>query len=461
GSVNSLWRELLKHPALWISLALVMNVLEGALRKWVPGFGGGIGRLAAYFSKDIIFGIGVLCLLSRDAKAGNAERTFGSGIASAALLLSAGSALSLFHGFNLVGTALSLRALVVLPFLVSLYVSRVRNFPLLPFASIVAVLTLANLALGLLQTQLPADHILNRYAAGEMAVVEVEYGVRATGTFAYITGLSVMSAVGVWAGMVVVSLGSGWKYQALGVLSIIGGLGCAFASISRGPVVIAIAMLGLWAFGSVRATRLLWRMAWLGAVSLLAGMLLVPGIAARFLHLGEGSLTRFSTAGDDNVERAVGQWRGMARAIKEHPWGLGPGTEQAGGNYAATGNLTTTYEDQFPRIVAEFGIIGLLGFFLLVIATVWTLQVAKREIHSKQWSLALTATQVFVMGQAYTGLVFNHTASAFAWLIVAASLASLPAQVTVNRGRTRRLQGFKSKSPKTRCIESNSERLTV
>ena len=86
----------------------------------------------------------------------------------------------------------------------------------------------------------------------------------------------------------------------------------------------------------------------------------------------------------------------------------------------------TNYESQFPRIVAEFGLIGLVGFFLLVGGTIWSLQVAKREAGSTRWNLAFTATQVFVLGQGYGSLVFNHTASAFVWLAVAASMAALP-----------------------------------
>ncbi len=418
------WREVVRHPAVWVVVALALNVFEGAARKWVAGFEEGGGRLLAYFSKDLVFGMVVLWLVGKPVIEGGAREVFETWRMRGLALILVGAVMSFFEEFNVVGSALSLRALVVLPWCAGVYAGRVRSFPLLGFAVVVVFLAVINLVLGLVQNGLPGDDVLNRYAMGEVDAVRVEEGVRATGMFAYITGMGVMSAAGVWAGLVVASLGRGWGYVWVGACGILAGVGCGFASMSRGPVVTAAAMLVLWVASSVAAAKLALRMGVIGVVMLVWVVVVWPGAGERLGLVGAGTVGRFWSAGDDNVERAVGQWGEMAEAVRRHPWGLGPGTEQVGGNFAAgMGMGLRSYESQLPRIVAEFGVLGLAGFFVLVGGTVWSLEVARAEGSGAGWGLAMRATQVFVLGQAYGNLVFNHTASGFVWLVVAGALA--------------------------------------
>ena len=413
------------------------NVLEGAVRKWVPGFGGGAGRLLAYFSKDLLFTLGAMLIVSRPVRLRPSRDVFSGWMGAAWALMGVGAALSAAQAFNMVGTGLTLRALVFLPLLALMFVRRISGFPLLAVASVTVIFALVNLPLSLAQSRLPSGHILNKYASDMGYIVEVDAGVRATGTFAYITGLGVMSAAGTWAGLVVLSLGRGWKYQVLGVAGLIASLGCGFASVSRGPVVVALAMIGMWALSSAKTVKLIWKAAWYGAAVSLVALLFAPGLSDRFLHMGEGAFDRFSSAGDSNMGRAVGQFEEMWQAITEHPMGVGLGTEQVGGNVAATGVAGfTNYESQFPRVVAELGVAGLLGFFLLVGGTVLALQKAKQDYSAAGFPLAMTATQLFFLSQSYTSLMVNHTASAFAWLTVAGALAAVPASKRSEAVRT-------------------------
>lgn len=430
-----------QHPALWITLAMLANVLEGAIRKWVPGFDVGAGRAAMYFSKDLLLVGGAMLVAGMvgGQRPGRANETLQSGVGIAIGLILLGSLVSVIQGFNAVGAALTLRALVFLPLAAFVVVQAFGGrFPLQGFAAVTAGLVIGNGILSLIQNSLPSSHILNQYAVEEMHVVELASGVRATGTFAYITGLSIASALGVWAGMVMISLAhSRWQFL-WGAIGILSGIACAFASISRGTVVTAFAMLGLWALSSVQATRMLARGSVVAGIAALIALLLMPTLAERFMLTGEGVFDRFGSAGDSNLYRAVGQWEQMWEAVTHSPLGGGLGTEQVGGNFAAKGVMGfTTYEAQFPRIVVETGVLGFLGFLVLVGAVVWALQETKKGPGGQRWDLVATATQLFILGQCYSNLVFNHTASAAVWLVAAAVFAAEP---RLRRGVKRRRQ---------------------
>jgi hypothetical protein len=426
----------LSHPAIWLSLALVLTVLEGAVRKWVPGFESGLGRSLAYFSKDLCFLIGTLLVLSRPARTIHALGKVKEFAVPALVMLLVGAVLSSVEGFNAVGAVLSLRAVAVLPVLGYLYCSRVGQFPLLGFAVAAVVLSLINAPLALIQNGLPNDHFLNKYTIDEMYVADVAAGVRATGTCAYISGLAVVSALGLWGGMVIFSLAKNWKGGLVGSLGILSGLSCAFSSVSRATVVTSLTMLGLWAFTSTRTSVGLFKILLFASVPATLFTLFFPSLGARFLTSAEGSFDRFEDAGDNNWNRAFGQWEEMWDALTNIPLGTGLGTEQVGGNAAATGVASlTTYESQFPRIVGEFGVLGLLGFFALAAAVVLGLHNLKRD-GNPSWALVVTATQVYVLGQVYGSLVYNHTASAAVWLVVAAVFAAAPAATVGGKAKS-------------------------
>jgi hypothetical protein len=417
----------MSHPAAWLTLAIVLNVLEGAVRKWVPGFGEGPGRILAYFSKDVFFLLAVAVGLGQPMNRPRPalEAVIGWGILALGLIVSGGG-LSYFFGFNPVGTVLSLRAMVILPCAAFLFASHRKRFPLMGFAVAAALLAMLNGPLALLQSGMPADHIINKYAAGEAVVVEVAAGVRATGTFAYITGLGVASSLGLWAGMVIISLAQNKKQRTFGALAVLAGFACAFASISRGSFVVAVAMLTVWALGGGRARAILLQSALLVCVVLGIGLLVFPNLADRFVRVAEGTIDRFETAGDSNMTRTFGQWAEMQDAVTLHPLGTGLGSEQVGGNFAAKGTAGfTTYETQLPRIVAEFGLVGLLGFFAMGIATLYGLQ-CTRQTSNPSWNLVVTATQLFAISQLYSGVVYNHSASAAVWIVIAAVLGASP-----------------------------------
>ena len=434
------------HPpgASWVLItALALTVLEGGIRKWIIGSESGLLSYLTYFSKDIVFG-GIL-LLPRPERKGTVSRQFGDWLILGCALVLFGASISASLGhINAVGTVLSIRAMVFLPVLAWLVLDRLSTLQLRYVAHLMALLAVCNFVLSVVQNALPAGHVLNRYVVTNAEIITEHSGVRATGTFAYITGLSLMSSVGVWAGLVLFSVEAGKWMRALGALSLVAGFGCALASISRAPLVVAAVLLIGWLLLS-RSTLPRLRSD-LGLLAVLAGLFLVGGGAAKMRALWNGVIARQQVAGDSATERALGQLSETWQVIKTDPWGRGPGTEQIGGNYAASGLMSfTNYETQFPRIVMETGVVGLVGFLTVCAGALVTLQRARAAARSAGDKDALLATQLLLATLFYTNVVFNHTASAFAWMLFAAVLAGTSvsgtttnSSVHVARQKTRR-----------------------
>ena len=432
-----------QRTALYLfSAALAAAVLEGAARKWGVGSETGLGSYLFYFSKDIAFGA-LLLLSPRAGESAVAER-FRSWLVPGCALVLAGALLSTWAGrMNFVGAMLSLRALVVLPVIAWLAVRRLAGLPLRYAAMLLGGLTILNYLLSTVQNQLPPDHILNRYVVSEAAVVAEQSGVRATGTFSYISGLSIMSSVGVWAGLVLLSVTRSKPMTIFGGVTLLAGFGCGLASISRAPVIVAGLMVAGWLLLSQSARSRVLSSA--GVLGVAVGALLLTGQGSQLKRLWSGVAARHETASDTVHERAFGQFRELWEAAKTAPLGRGFGTEQVGGNYAVSGTMGfTNYESQFPRIVMESGILGFAGFSVVCAGALVSLRHARQAARSAAQQDALLATQLVLLTLFYTNVVFNHTASAFAWMLFAAVLAAAspagPAASESNFGHRKKIR---------------------
>ena len=417
-------------PKAWLVLfaALTMIVFEGAFRKWVPLFGEGYWKYLMYFSKDIIFGC-IFFLPVRSAPS-PALKVFEKWLVPGCVLVGLGAAVSSFHGFNPVGAVLTTRSCFVLPILVLLAVPRLAGLPLRRVAMLLAFFTVLNFALGMEQNRLPSDNILNRYSDVGMQVVEVESGVRAAGTFSYITGMSLMSSVGIWAGLVLLGLARS-QWQRIGAwATVAAGFGCGLASVSRAPVVVGVAMLVGWMFLSKDGITV-------AARGLIAGAFCVViatgfGITPVFSELGEGLMQRDATASDTFRQRAFGQLEEMAGVLQMAPLGHGFGTEQVGGQYYATGQGGFNhFESPLPRLVMETGALGLAGYLVICAGTLLALQRATQMTQNTGARAALRATQLLFLPFFYGTLIFDHTTSAFVWMIFAAVMAA--AEINTNQ----------------------------
>ena len=398
-----------------------------------------------YFSKDIIFAM-LLFFPSRSLPS-KPLTVFQNWLLRGCALLGMGALGSSFHDFNPVGAVLTTRASIVLPVLALLAVPRLAGLPVRRVALLLAFFTVVNFVLGVEQNRLPADHILNRYSESSMNIVAVESGVRATGTFSYITGIGILSSMGIWAGLVLMGLAR-TQWQRIGAwTTLAAGFGCSLASVSRGPVVVGVAMVAGWLFLSKESISATTR-------GLIAGIFCVVvasgiGITPVFSELGEGLSQRNETAGDTLQQRAFGQLGETVGALKMAPLGNGFGTQQVGGQYYATGEMGFNgFESPLPRLVMETGALGLIGYLVVCAGAILALQKAKRQAPSAGGRATLLATQMLLLPMFYGNLIFDHTVSAFVWMIFAAVLAG------VEQSRNEKVENRKLK---TEIRNRNSE----
>ncbi len=427
--------EKIKLAWLVLLTALAMTVLEGAFRKWVFPQGGAVKYLL-YFSKDIIFA--TILFLPKRSQPSLALESFSNCLLPGCVLIGLGAIASCQHGFNPVGSILTIRALIVLPVIAWLVVPRLAGLPLRWVAGLLTVFVLLNFALGMEQNRLPKDHWLNHYADAEMEVVELESGVRATGTFAYIAGLGVISTVGIWAGLALMSVARSQWQRLWGWVALVAGFGCGLASISRAPIVIAAAMVAGWLVSFRDSVSLLIRGLVMGLVCL--GLAFVLGLAPAFSHLWQGLEERANQGSDSFNQRAFGSFGETLVALQAAPFGNGFGTEQIGGQYYATGAAGFNhFESTLPRLVMETGLLGLIGYFVVAAGVIMALQTAKLGASPGAKS-ALLATQLFLgVMLSMGGVIFNHTAADFVWIIFAAVLAG------VGNGESRNLESRKQR----------------
>jgi hypothetical protein len=421
---STYWRSQ-RIPWLILLLALTLTIIDGAIRKWVIGSSFQLWSYAVYFSKDIAFAFLFLCPARYKASA--ALQTFRHWLVPGAFLLLCGALASSTETVSLAGAILTLRGALLLPVMAFSLIPRLPANALTAALPLITAFSVINLLLGIYQNQLPIGHELNRYAAELAQVTSTESGVRATGTFSYITGMGIFSVVGVWAGMVHLSLAQTSRQRLLGWITLVAALGCGLTSVSRWSIIVDLTMFLVWLFFSGNSFGKNVRMALSGAV--LVALAIYTGVAGTFFELQRGMALRFETAGDPLGERAFGQLAEALRALEMAPLGNGLGTEQIGRVVHITNSLSdfANFESQFPRLVMETGALGLAGFLLIFFGAVMALEVAKRRANNRSHKAMLLATQLFLVPMIYTNIVFNHVASAFVWMIFTAVMASAAA----------------------------------
>jgi len=401
-------------------LSIVACVLEGTLRKWVFRESAGPIKYTCYFAKDFIFAAILLCR-SRGALNKSLRTVL---IVSLPLILT-GAALAAVHELNIVGGLLSFRALVGLPLLTYLIIPRLAGAKIHNVAFLIGGLTVLNALLGITQYSSPADAPINFYATEDLAsATAFEENVRAAGTFSYITGYSNLAIVGAWAGLSLLCLARGrLSYIVGGWGAYVASLLCALVSISRGTVLTVLALLVALAISGRHALGNLMK----GLAALIAVLALgyVFNLNSVVVKLSDTVIARHESS-DDTIEgRTVGPFLEAGLATEIAPLGSGFGTEQVAGVYAETGVMSMRrFESQFARLVIETGLIGLLGFLMTCVGTLYVFFQVRRTVIDEGLRRVFVLGAFVVGSFFFTNVVFNHFASFFAWVIVAITLAS-------------------------------------
>ncbi len=409
-------------------LSVAACVLEGVLRKWIFRDSAGPIKYACYFAKDFIFAAILFC---RPHVALNKSLRTVLLLGLPPILI--GALLSSVQGLNFVGGLLSLRALIALPVIAYFAIPRLAGIKINNVAFLIGGLTILNAFLGIKQYSSPVDSAINYYATDSgIGAVAFEENVRAAGTFSYITGYANFATVGAWAGVSLLCLARGrLRYIVCGWAFYVASLICALVSISRGTVLIVLAMLAVFAVSGKDALGNLFKGLAAAVVLFAAGYAL--NLNPLFVQLSDTVIERHEMA-DDSVEgRTIAPFFEAGLATQLSPLGSGFGTEQVAGVYAETGVMSfARFESQFARLVVETGLTGLIGFLITAIGTIYILFRARRNVSDEGLRRVFVLTAFLVGSFFFTNVAFNHFASFFAWTTVTIALATIGAEIQQN-----------------------------
>jgi hypothetical protein len=407
----------------WLLLVFLCGILEGAVRKWfLPEDPVEISYLA-YLSKDIA--LAGLCVTCPAQTPGPLTKGFARFLGPGLLLLAAGAILSALIAVNWAGAFLTVRSLVVLPLLAYLAASRLYQVDATRIAGWITCLTLLPAGLGLVQFELPPDHVLNRYlGAGSADAVITDLGrVRATGTFSFISGMASMSLLVAWAGLFLQSTaGSRRHLYWLGLAGILSGLVCAAAAVSRSGAFLAIGLLlGGFLFSNFKS-RLLVLLLIISAILVQVGSE-DDGLSDPPAALATVVFQRHAQS-DSILDRATGNFEQLSMAFQETPLGAGFGIGQVGGAAVAAGQRQLrAHEAEFARIITETGFLGIFGVLIIRLGVVLTLFSAWRHLPASADRTSVFISALAVLFFLVRNTAFDHVASGFTWPLVALSLA--------------------------------------
>jgi hypothetical protein len=423
-----------------VALAVALCILEGSGRKWLLPDSSPVVQAIFYFSKDAALLLAAITAGNYRARSPEVH-LFRQCLPAVALLLALATAASL-SGATLVGSALSLRSMLVLPCLAVCIAPGLRSRTDLELiVRTVGLLSIGVAILGVLQFYLPAGHILNqRLARTEDAVMSLGR-VRASGTFSYISGMADLAVAASWAGAYLLLVNF---RNPLGYLFIVAGLTCTSAALSRSGIVWSFALLGLVLALSRRGIKA----AVVVALILLVAWLYAPADPNPHQQIGiiTGTAARHKVS-DSFTERAMNVIIELLSALDENAAGNGLGSGQIGeAAYEVGTRKLRAYEGELARTVYETGIIGLFAVGLCRVSLLLLLWRSLVHDFGQLTRLAflrrasLGALAVFFAGNT----CFSHVASSFVWIIAAVALATCEIEATERTRliRPRQVPGF-------------------
>jgi hypothetical protein len=402
-----------------ILCTLILAFVEGALRKWAFAQSPAL-RHATYFSKDALF---LLAGLAGLASASAMQRMYANWVIVISVFFILPPSLANAANTSFVGAMLSFRAYCVLPWCAFLAAGTIHSIKRVEqIAYLVGAMVLGEMVVGLIQFWLPGSHWLNRYDLDTQAIV-VQFGhVRATGTFSYISGMSIAGGVAAWAGtyLFLARPSTGSRVFAIAVL--LSGVVCALLAMARGGLAVWLftVCFGILCFGRRRE--------FIGAAGLaLLGYIILGGALEdpKDMEVFTTAMKRFQTS--DSFEQRVSYFFvDLSLGITNYPFGLGLGVGQPGGYVEGTSLIRDhgILENEPARIIQEIGIPGILGVFLIRLLPFAFMFPKWRNCTDKGSLALLSATIPYLLVAASTNLAFSHTQSSVYWCLVALVLGT-------------------------------------
>lgn len=287
-------------------------------------------------------------------------------------------------------------------------------------ALIWALLSIPVMTLAAFQTLLPPDHWLNVYASGEGSGASFgsENLVRATGTFAYITGMQVYSqfTVGLcWAILLNRKVRQPrvafWLYSVAFAAAIIGCL----ATGSRGAVFGAVFVIVLVTAVMVYRQGLSSKPLWLVTIGTL-GLIYVGSTQL------EAFVERTQSVSDDAGERIVSQYLEGLIVAYEEPFGFGIGMahQQAGAISGKELGFGLGYENELTRAGQELGLPGLLSLLFLKVGFAIFASRQLLVVRSDLSGIAAFAFCTILLG--FSAGIYTPIANALYWASIGIAL---------------------------------------
>ena len=250
---------------------------------------------------------------------------------------------------------------------------------------------------------------INCYVGGSnigVATTGFNNRVRATGTFSYITGLSIGSLLGEAAGIYLYMTSPRQGGRVWAMLAIIASVICGFATVSRGSLIASTLLLIAWAWYSRGSRPKFVAVGCLGAMAAVAYF--EQGSVGQVIS---AVFTRSQAVEDSYLGRLWSLVFDLTSQSAKTPFGGGLGISQnvAGGFYNAG------VETEMGRLVFELGLIGFTGFVLTYWGAVYWLvrnSLAATDFRVKSLGFSCSVTCALLL---LAGVIFNHIALAAFW----------------------------------------------
>lgn len=355
-------------PVGWcVIVSLLLCVFEGAARKWVLPNSTPAVQALMYFSKDVPLLLAALIALT------NPRRLFSDMFDPLLQLLIFGSGLVIvgsviaLQGFNPMGAVISIRNGLALPWIAWLIGRNLLGTrDILAICHVSGFCAIFNAGLGAMQFFLPAENVLNQQTTDFVTSVESVGRTRANGTFSFLAGMADLCLLATWAGCTF--LGHRPR-NPFGYAYVIAGLTCSAVAMSRGGLLMSVAIISLVLICTARLRVI-------GIVILIICVVMNLFRSNTFDAMDEDDpgihtavLKRHEGAGDDILERATGGFASdFYYALSNVPFGVGLGQGQTGGQAKTAESdllLQAIYEGEPGRIVYETGFLGFLGFYAI------------------------------------------------------------------------------------------------
>lgn len=406
-----------------LCISLILCVLEGAVRKWIIRDSDAYSQAICYFSKDAFLLIAFIYSSTKQVKVNKIYFNISHLLVLSFVFISIGTVIN-YDGFAPLGALLTLRNILWLPF-VSLVVGvNLNNIDIKYICYTILFLTAINSILGVLQFLMPQDHLLNYTTKSDVLGIFDVGRVRASGTFAFITGMSCICIFSTWSGLLLILKNKGNIY---GYISIGAGFVCCLCSISRSGVLYSIVLILFVVFYTKRGFFISLFFLPIVIFAYLNGNdINTDNIQENDPTIGSAIFIRHSKS-DSVFERVSWMMLDAPIAITYYPLGTGLGRGQTGQQAADNSDYAFVFEVELSRIIYE---IGIFGFMAAVIYRIGLLILFWRHWHNFsvkfkiEYEYILIPSIVFFALMISMNICFDHILSTFSCIICAVTISS-------------------------------------